>query len=169
MFPDRPDLRPTGDRLRETLFNWLAPNLPGARCLDLFAGSGALGIEAASRGAKAVVLVEIDAVAVESLRQSRALLAATAIEIVHAEAFDWLQTRNNLQQPFDIVFLDPPFATALVAPAARRLATGNWLAPNALIYIEQAIDRTGDSLPDRWQLHRSASAGQVTCNLYRLV
>jgi len=168
-FPAAPGLRPTGDRLRETLFNWLSPQLPGARCLDLFAGSGALGIEAASRGAAAVVLVERDSAVVAALKQNCTRLAATAIEIVHTEALAWLEAPGKAYPPFDIVFLDPPFATDLVALAGQRLAADHWLAPGALIYVERAVNSVGDRLPGNWRLLRTQPAGQVACHLYQVV
>ncbi|MGK2914004.1 MAG: 16S rRNA (guanine(966)-N(2))-methyltransferase RsmD [Porticoccaceae bacterium] len=168
-FPAAPGLRPTGDRMRETLFNWLSPKLPGARCLDLFAGSGALGIEAASRGAAAVVLVERDSAVAAALKQNCALLAATEIEIVHAEALAWLETRGEAYPPFDIVFLDPPFAANLVALASQRLVADHCLAPGALIYVERAIDSVGDHLYGNWRLLRTQPAGRVVCQLYQVV
>lgn len=155
-------LRPTPDRVRETLFNWLAPVLHGARCLDLFAGSGALGIEAASRGAAECVLVERDAQAVRILREQVGRLAAQQVRVIEAEALHWLTTSP---QPFDIVFLDPPFASDLLPQCIEQLENRGWLAPQAWIYLETGCD-TLPALPPNWELYRDRRAGQVA---YRLV
>ncbi len=156
--PDQPGLRPTPDRVRETLFNWLAPVLPGARCLDLFAGSGALGLEAASRGAGAVVLVERSDPVVRQLRSNVLTLGVEHVQVVRADALDWLEGEPS---PFHIVFLDPPFADGQLAPACERLARPGWLAPGARIYLETAA-RTGlPPLPPGWELLRERTAGQV--------
>src|SRR5512134_266606 len=123
--PARPDLRPTPDRVRETLFNWLGQRLDGCACLDLFAGSGALGFEAASRGAARVVMVESDRVALAALRESRARLEAAEVEIVRGDAQAWIA---RARESFDVVFLDPPFrqnaVPALLQAIAPRLAPG---------------------------------------------
>ena len=110
---DQPGLRPTPDRVRETLFNWLAPLITGARCLDLFAGSGALGFEAASRGAGRVAMIEKSANLVRVLRENRLLLDARQVEVIQADAGLWLAGQA---EPFDLVFLDPPFAENLLGP-----------------------------------------------------
>lgn len=128
-----PGLRPTPDRLRETLFNWTAALLPGARCLDLFAGSGALGFEALSRGAGEAVLVERGKRAVGALERNRAALGATAAEIVHGDALEWLETAR---QQFDVVFVDPPFHQGLAQKACELLANRGHLAPLAHVYAE---------------------------------
>jgi 16S rRNA (guanine966-N2)-methyltransferase len=157
-----PGLRPTPDRVRETLFNWLAPVISGTRCLDLFAGSGALAFEAASRGAAECVLVERDAQAVRVLREQAGALAAGQIRVIEADALQWLSTTAR---PFDIVFLDPPFAAGLLAQCIDRLENCGWLAPRAWIYLESARD-TLPTLPATWELYRDKRAGQVA---YRLV
>lgn len=162
-FPDHPALRPTPDRVRETVFNWLAPQLPGARCLDLFAGSGAFGFEALSRGAARAVLVERDAATVTALRANRARLAADAAEVVETDALGYL---TGPAEPFDIVFLDPPYASGLLAPCLDRLAAGGWLRPGAQVYIE-ARDGALPPLPPGWRLVRSKTAGQVGYHLAR--
>ena len=160
--PDQPGLRPTPDRVRETLFNWLGPLLPGARCLDLFAGSGALGLEAASRGAGEVVLVERCDPVVRQLRANVLTLGADAVQVVRADALDWLTGEPN---PFHLVFLDPPFADGLLGPACERLAQPGWLAPSARIYLE-SDSRTGfPPLPVGWELVRDRTAGQVRFGL----
>jgi 16S rRNA (guanine966-N2)-methyltransferase len=159
-FPDAPGLRPSADRVRETLFNWLQGDVPGARCLDLFAGSGVLGIEASSRGAREVVLVEHSPAVARALRTT---VAALGIErrarVVEADALAWLS--NEPASPFDIVFLDPPFSSALLAPAVQTLERDGWLAPGALVYLERS-GLTGDwALPATWRLLRDKRAGEV--------
>ena len=160
--PDQPGLRPTPNRVRETLFNWLTPVLPGARCLDLFAGSGALGLEAASRGAGEVVLVEHNAAVARQLSANVQTLAATGVQVIVADALTWLA---GDPQPFDLVFLDPPFADGLLVPACALLAARGWLVPSARVYLEGA-DRVGfPPLPDGWELVRECKAGQVRFGL----
>ena len=127
-FPDRPELRPTPDRVRETLFNWLGTRTAGARCLDLFAGSGALGLEALSRGAAHVSFIERDPVAARELRARLAEWQASGAEV---ECADALQFLNGAPVPFGVVFLDPPFGSELLSSAARRLAERGWLLPEA--------------------------------------
>jgi len=132
--PSRAGLRPTGDRARETLFNWLQDSPAGARVLDLFAGTGALGFEAASRGAAEVVLVERDAELAQGLRESAGRLKADMVRVEASEALAWL--RRTPDRRFGLVFLDPPFDAALLQPAADALAP--WLAERAWIYVESA-------------------------------
>lgn len=160
--PAAPGLRPTPDRARETLFNWLAPVIPGARCLDLFAGTGALGVEALSRGACAVDFVEADARLAELLRANLVRLKQPAhVNVGHALGF--------LAQPgarYDVVFLDPPFADELWATAARALEANNRLAESAWIYVESPADQA-PALPENWILHRESRAGAVRLALYR--
>lgn len=163
-FPDRRGLRPTADRTRETLFNWLASVLPGARCLDLYAGSGALGFEAASRGAARVVMVERDNAAFEALRANRASLGAEQIELHHTEAMRYLA---GTPQAFELVFLDPPFDSDELEPVCRRLHAGGWLAPGARIYIETAAGRSPPQLPSAWVPLRHKRAGQVAYSLFQ--
>jgi len=160
-FPDVDGLRPTPDRVRETLFNWLAPQLAGARCLDLFAGSGALGFEALSRGAGQVTFVERNADAVRQIRQNLELLGATGGRIEHADALIW--TGTVPAQPFHIVFLDPPFAGGLVADALARLSAAGWLTADARVYVESEAPL---ELPSGWSILRDKTAGQVR---YRLL
>lgn len=158
--PDRPGLRPTPDRVRETLFNWLAPWIAGARCLDAFAGSGALGFEARSRGAGAVVMIERDPVAARQLQANARTLEVAGIEILRADALAWLESGPS-GGPFDLVFLDPPFADGLLAPALDRLARPGWLAPGARIYLEAPRDRPWPPLPAGWMLTRDRTAGRI--------
>ena len=162
-FPDAPGLRPTPDRVRETLFNWLAPVLPGARCLDVFAGSGALGIEALSRGAAEVVFVEHDPAAVRALRDNLARLKAEGGRVERVEALTWLRQPGT---PFEIVFLDPPFDADLLEPVCAALETGGWLTATAWIYLE-AEAGWQPALPVGWTLHREKTAGMVAYRLAR--
>jgi 16S rRNA (guanine966-N2)-methyltransferase len=157
-FADAEGLRPTGDRIRETLFNWLAPYLPGARCLDLFAGSGALGLEAASRGAARVVMLDTAPAVVRLLREHGATLRASGVEVLQADALQYL---GGPAEPYDIVFLDPPFRQGLLQPCCERLATHGWLAPRAWIYLEAERELGEPALPEGWTLHRSNAAGEV--------
>ena len=163
-FPDVPGLRPTPDRVRETLFNWLAPVLPGAHCLDLFAGSGALGMEALSRGAAEVVFVEHHPLAVRALRDNLARLQAVGARVEAAEAMAWLRQPGT---PFEIVLLDPPFGEGLLEPVCAALEQGGWLMPNAWIYLEAAADQPAPLLPAAWTLHREKIAGTVAYRLAR--
>lgn len=156
-FPSVDGLRPTPDRVRETLFNWLNPVLAGARCLDLFAGSGALGIEALSRGAKEVVFIEQQATIAHSLQQNLQMLGADNGRIIRTNALHWLA---NPAQPFDIIWLDPPFAQNLLQPSCDVLEQQGWLAPKAHIYLEME-HRLNPKLPPTWQVEKQKTAGQV--------
>ncbi|MCB1876854.1 MAG: 16S rRNA (guanine(966)-N(2))-methyltransferase RsmD [Chromatiales bacterium] len=162
-FPDVAGLRPTPDRVRETLFNWLQGELAGRRCLDLFAGSGALGLEAASRGAAETVWVEQDRHAVQALRANLRELGHTAGRVEQADALRWLRQGA---QPFDIVFIDPPYQAGLLSPAVGLLESGGWLAPGAWIYLEHDSHQARPVLPQNWQVIRDRRAGQV--NYYLL-
>ena len=161
--PDLPGLRPTAERVRETLFNWLAPVIAGARCLDLCAGTGALGIEALSRGAARSQFVERDPRAAQALRDNLARLKAPGGEVATADAAAYLR---GTAQAYDVVFLDPPFALDLWATLARQLEEGGWLAPAAWIYVESPRG-TVPLLPDAWRPHREGQAGDVRYALYR--
>jgi len=158
-FPEAQSLRPTPDRLRETLFNWLGQDLTGKNCLDLFAGSGVLGFEAASRGARQVVLVEHNTSVYHALCKTQALLAAEQVEVHRADAFSFLKT--DLRQ-FDVVFLDPPFESGLLEPALAALPPH--LAPGALVYVEW-LRKTPLTLPPGYTLSREKQAGQVSYGL----
>jgi 16S rRNA (guanine966-N2)-methyltransferase len=168
-FPALPHLRPTPDRVRETLFNWLQSAIVGARCLDLFAGSGALGIEALSRGAGSAVFVDrepqigkhLSAVLAQLGTNGEGEVAAT-IEVADALAF-----LERPAQAFDIVFLDPPYAADLLAPVCRRLAGAGWLARDAYVYLECAAQASLPVLPEGWVVHRAKRAGQVGYHLLR--
>jgi len=168
-FPGIAGLRPTGDRLRETLFNWLAADLRGARCLDLFAGSGVLGLEAASRGAGEVIMLELNNAAARALGDNIKLLDLKSTQVFNADALNWLQQHANNTAPFDIIFLDPPFDSTLLASAVATLAQQTTLlAEEAMIYIEAPARQALDFIPAHWQLHRHKTAGDVTCQLYRV-
>jgi len=158
IFPDIPGLRPTGDRIRETLFNWLQPSLTGASCLDLFAGSGALGLEAASRGAGRVVMLDRSPVVVDQLRQNISLLSLDQTQVEQADAITWLQ---RPAQQFDIVFIDPPFADELVQSACHGLVAGGWLRPDALLYLELDVASAPPELPPTLTILKEKKAGQV--------
>jgi len=164
-FPDQPGLRPTSDRVRETLFNWVAPLIEGARCLDLFAGSGALGFEALSRGAGEVVMVERAAAVARQLRANAGMLGAANLQVHEADALVWLERGG---EPFDLVLLDPPFAEGLLAPAIERLDRHGWLAPEARVYLEAPIQIGFPPLPEEWELIRDKTAGQVRYGLARV-
>lgn len=163
-FPDVEGLRPTPDRVRETLFNWLAPVIEGARCLDLFAGSGALGLEALSRGAAGVVMVDRDPHVIACLKENIATLSAPGATLVAADVLTWLQSPQR-DQHFDIVFLDPPFHQDLLDPCCKLLEERGWLAPSAHIYLESESALSPPALPANWQLKRSQKAGQVGYHL----
>ncbi|HEY5782943.1 MAG TPA: 16S rRNA (guanine(966)-N(2))-methyltransferase RsmD [Lysobacter sp.] len=161
--PDIAGLRPTSDRVRETLFNWLMPVLPGAKVLDLFAGSGALGLEALSRGAASAMLVERDPALAAALRTLAARLpGGEAADIVQADALAWLATPPT--QAFDLAFVDPPFAAGLWSAALDRLMP--WLAPAAWLYLECPHD-AGVGLPEGWALHREGQTQDVRFAVYR--
>lgn len=151
-----PGLRPSPDRVRVTLFNWLAPRLAGARCLDLFAGTGCLGLEALSRGAGEALLVESNPRVVRSLQASAAMLGASGARVVEARAQVLLA---GAPEPFDIVFVDPPFAAGLIPQVLPRLAQG-WVRPGGLVYVES--DRADVwQPPPGWETIRDKTAGQV--------
>lgn len=158
-------LRPTGDRIKETLFNWLAPNITGAHCLDLFAGSGALGFEALSRGVATVTFVEKSLSASQQLQKNCAHLGADNGLIHRAEAVTWLATYQPINH-FDIVFLDPPFADTLLQSCCDLLEQHKLLAQNACIYVEIGRHQPAPIVPAHWKHHRMKIAGQVSYSLY---
>lgn len=173
-FPAGTEIRPTPDRVRETLFNWLAPYVRGARVLDAFAGSGALGLEALSRGAASVCFLDSDARCIQALRERLSEWTTGlpsdlgSAEVRRADAMSWLASpRPADQSPFDIVFLDPPFAADLWQPVAERLERGDWLAPSAFVYLEHPARVPLAAIPDTWQLWRQGTAGEVGYDLFR--
>lgn len=163
-FPDAPDLRPTPDRVRETLFNWLQFDITGAHCIDLFAGSGVLGFEALSRGAAHVTSLETDGRAADAIRTNCRLLETGKLELVQTPALDWLQHASPTRH--DIVFLDPPFAAGLHEPCCAMLEARGWLAPGAKVYIEAAQAPSTLALPSFWTLLREKRAGEVHYGLF---
>jgi 16S rRNA (guanine966-N2)-methyltransferase len=160
-FPDVEGLRPSPDRVRETLFNWLAPIIQGAHCLDLYAGSGALGLEALSRGADAVTFVDVDNRVAVQLEQNLTLLGASGAQVMQMDALVFLQ---RAPQPFDVVFLDPPFHRGLLPACLEKLSTG-WLAEGARVYVENEAELGEPPLPPEWTLLRSKQAGRVRYSL----
>ncbi len=156
---DLPGLRPTSSRIRETLFNWLMPGLHGARCLDLCAGTGALGIEALSRGAASVVFVEQSRLAADVLESNLASLEATGFDVYVGDARRFL-TASKAEE-FDVVFLDPPFAADLHVELCRLLDEYHWLVPNARIYIELDKNQPELTLPVAWSVVKNKTAGKV--------
>jgi 16S rRNA (guanine966-N2)-methyltransferase len=164
-FPEVPALRPTPDRVRETLFNWLQHAVAGARCLDLFAGSGALGLEALSRGAGGVVFVETAPAAAQTLRvQLQRLGGETRARVLDLGAARFLRTPG---EPFDIVFLDPPFGQNALTEYLPQLVAGNWVKPGGLVYLENERAAGAPALPADWELLKSKSAGEVGYHLAR--
>jgi 16S rRNA (guanine966-N2)-methyltransferase len=156
-FPAESGVRPSPDRVRETLFNWLMPVIAGARCLDLFAGSGALGLEALSRGAAEAVFVEREARLAAAIESHLRVLDAAGGRVVVAGALAWLTAPASA---FDIVMLDPPFASGLLASACERLEKGRWLTADSRIYLEYAAG-AAPRVPENWQIVRTARAGRV--------
>jgi 16S rRNA (guanine966-N2)-methyltransferase len=160
---DVPGLRPTSERIRETLFNWLAPTIQGARCLDIFAGTGALGLEALSRGAAEVVFVEKSPVAAAALRDNVAMLGASTTAVHQMDAADYLRQRP--QGEFDIVFLDPPFAADMHEDLCRLLVETKVLSRNAWIYLEEDKAKPAVALPEGWKIVKTRNAGNVRYSL----
>jgi 16S rRNA (guanine966-N2)-methyltransferase len=162
---DVPGLRPTPERVRETLFNWLAPQIDSARCLDLFAGTGALGFEALSRGAKSVVFVDSSRRALNVVEKNARSLDAAGAVIRHGDALRFLQTA--VPASFDIVFLDPPFAADLLEKVCRRIDEAKILVAGAMVYLEQGRDQPLPPLPAGWETLKDKTAGQVRYLLVR--
>jgi 16S rRNA (guanine966-N2)-methyltransferase len=163
-FPPVDAVRPSPDRVRETLFNWLQGTIVGARCLDLFAGSGSLGLEALSRGAAHVIFVDREPRLGRHLTATLQRLGADSAEVVVQDARAYLRSPP---QPFDVVFLDPPFASDLLPEVCEALARG-WLAREAWVYVECPADRPLPALPAGWSMHRAKRAGQVGYHLLRV-
>jgi 16S rRNA (guanine966-N2)-methyltransferase len=161
-FADVPGLRPTPDRVRETLFNWLSPHVSGMRVLDLFAGSGALAFEALSRGAASAVLVEQQREAGSILRATAARFGLAA-RIEGGEALGFL--KSQAARAYDLIFLDPPFASGLLEPALMAIAERDLLAPGGYCYVEQPVRDALPALPAGWLVHRSGKAGEVGYHL----
>ncbi len=152
-------LRPTSERIRETLFNWLASGIHGKRCLDLFAGTGALGLEALSRGAGEVVFVEKAPRAARTLARNIETLDAKGATVLQQDAEDFLDTRGTA--PFDIIFLDPPFAEGVLGELCRLIEERGLLVDDGLVYLEQDRARETAALPDNWRVLKNKTAGNV--------
>jgi 16S rRNA (guanine966-N2)-methyltransferase len=165
-FNDTPGLRPTPSRVRETLFNWLQVDVVNSCCLDLYAGSGALGFEAASRGAKSVVQVENNLKACQKIQENITALAANQITLVTNDVVRFLQSQA---EKYDLVFLDPPFGQNLIAPNCRLLEQSGCLADYAKIYIEAEKQLHLADIPSNWQLLKSQTAGEVGFYLFQRV
>jgi 16S rRNA (guanine966-N2)-methyltransferase len=161
-FPDA-QIRPTPDRVRETLFNWLQDRVGGRHCLDLFAGSGALGLEALSRGAGSVMFVDADRSATQALRQHLQEWGAEGATVREGDA---MRVLAGPASPMDLVFLDPPFAAGLLTPVATALCANGWLAPGALVYVERAVAEPWQP-PRDWEPLKDGSAGAVGYHLYQ--
>ena len=160
-------LRPTTDRVKETLFNWLMMDVANARCLDCFSGSGALGIEALSRQAQAVFFLEKFASAAQQLKKNLASLKTDKGTVLNTDTLAYLAQKNN-DTPFDIIFIDPPFHHQFVPQILPLLQQNNWLAENALIYVETEKNHPPLPLAENWQIIKEKSAGMVTSRLIQV-
>lgn len=162
-FPDAPGLRPTSDRVRETLFNWLQETVPGENCLDLFAGSGACGLEALSRGAAHVTWVEKSRRVARAIEANLALLAADNAHVVCDDVRHWLQRgmETGWSRRFGLVFLDPPFSDSMLVPACHLLEDSDCLKPEAQMYLESERAVSPEELPPNWQISKERRAGAV--------
>jgi len=158
-FPEVEGLRPTPDRIRETLFNWLAPIIHGSICLDLFAGSGALGFEALSRGAAQVFLVDQSQKVASQLKANQALLNCDNSQLIKNNAFDFIKT---CAKTFDIIFLDPPFHKHLIPDICQHIAQYNLIKPEGYVYIEREAELKNIALPSHFEIIKERKAGQIT-------
>jgi 16S rRNA (guanine966-N2)-methyltransferase len=163
-FPPVQAIRPTPDRVRETVFNWLQGVTPGSRCLDLYAGSGALGLEALSRGAREVVFVDVEPAAVRHLGDILREFGCDRGRPVRADALAFLAQPGT---PFDVIFLDPPFAEPVLPDLCRRIEAGGWLKSGGLAYLEAPAAAGEPELPPGWTLLKSKRAGEVGYHLAR--
>ena len=168
IFPDRPGIRPTGNRIRESLFNWIQPDIVNSRCLDLFSGSGALGIEALSRGAKITTFIESDFETANYLEKNLQTLNAANGIVVRADAMRWLESQKNTE-PFGFIFLDPPFKNNLLLDCISLLESNYIISDNGTIYIETEADVNLRQLPPTWRLKQKKQAGRVSYCLYKKV
>ncbi|MGY5450871.1 16S rRNA (guanine(966)-N(2))-methyltransferase RsmD [Agarivorans sp. MS3-6] len=160
-------LRPTTDRVKETVFNWLSPYLHNSHCLDLFAGSGSLGFEALSRFASFTTFIEKDALATKQLKANLQLLNVSSEQanLVNTDALQWLKQRPS--EAYDIVFIDPPFRCDLLIPSCNLLNQHGWLKPDALVYIEFENEALEPQFPANWTCIKSKQAGQVSYRLFQ--
>ncbi len=162
---DHEGLRPTTDRVRETLFNWLMHDIPGARCLDVFSGSGALGLECLSRGAEHVSFIEADRRVAAQLQSNLSLLGAEeSSDLIRQSAINVL--RRKPVKGFDLVFLDPPFDSTLLTQTLPLLVENGWFSENALVYVEQASKQDIEPVPDSWRVYKEGKAGYCRYTLY---
>lgn len=161
-------LRPTTDRIKETVFNWLQMDLPGAKCLDLFTGSGSLSFEAISRLAESVTCVDSSPEATKKIKENCELLECDNIDVITADALQWLN-RQSGQNQFDIVFVDPPFSENILGQCVQLLESGNCLAPGALIYIESGAPLDDLEIPGEWEQLKTRKAGQVYFGVYKRI
>ncbi|MGI9278526.1 MAG: 16S rRNA (guanine(966)-N(2))-methyltransferase RsmD [Endozoicomonas sp.] len=157
---DLPGLRPTSDRVRETLFNWLAPHVPGARVLDCFSGTGALSLESLSRGAKEATLLEAAAEASSLLGKNLATLQAENARVIRTDSLKWLQ--QSADKAFDLIFLDPPFRQGLLEETCRLLNDNGYIHSNTLIYIEVEKELSPLPTPSHWSVIKTKTAGQLS-------
>ncbi len=174
---DQPGLRPTSDRVRETLFNWLQFDIAGTRCLDAYAGSGALGFEALSRGAASVTLLEKSPQIANCLQNNlnqwqQAGLVSPDSRVIITDTLKWLQTQpastpNETYKSYDIIFLDPPFMQDLLAKTLDQLINSNWIHADTWLYLEQEKGQTWPALPANWHCHREKTTAQVAFSLWR--
>jgi len=165
-FTETEGLRPTPARIRETLFNWLQNDIIGRNCLDLYAGSGALGFEAASRGAKSVLQVENNAIACRHLKENALALSASQIKLKQTDVFRFLAGDS---QAFDLVFLDPPFGKTMAIQTCQWLEDKDWLARHAKIYLEVEHKLVLKGMPENWQCLKSKTAGEVDYHLFERI
>ncbi len=156
------DVRPTPNRVRETLFNWLQTRIEGSTCLDLFAGSGALGFESVSRGAAKATLVDNSPSIINVLREQTSLLQTDAIDVILSDGIAYL---SSVEQNFDIIYLDPPFRQYDLEQVLRSLSVANALKDNSLIYVEGLPGTLPSQLPNQWQWWRQSTASQVEYGL----
>ncbi|WP_187498660.1 16S rRNA (guanine(966)-N(2))-methyltransferase [Erwinia aphidicola] len=161
--PDSEGLRPTTDRVRETLFNWLAADIQQAKCLDCFAGSGALGLEALSRHAGSATLLELERTVAQQLEKNLATLGAKNARVVNTNTLQFLAQKG---EPHQLVFIDPPFRKGLLEQTSTLLESNGWLSDDALVYVESEVEHGLPPVPVNWQLHREKIAGQVAYRLY---
>ena len=162
--PESPGLRPTTDRVRETLFNWLAPSIVDANCLDCFAGSGALGLEALSRYAASATLLEMERGVAQQLQKNLATLKACNAKVVNTNTLAFLAPAGT---PHHIVFVDPPFRKGLLEETLKLLENNGWLSDEALVYIESEVENGLPPVPMNWHVYREKVAGQVAYRLYQ--
>ena len=162
---DVPGLRPSGDRARETLFNWLHPYIPGAVCVDLFAGSGALGFEAASRGAGSVILVDKHALVIDQLNQCIELLDASQVSVHHGDALQFVH--DQARGCFDIMFVDPPFQDKLDQALLQKIEETECLSKRGFVYLESPASRPAPPLHSGWKCWREKILGNVRMQVFR--